>query len=55
MITTKSTKSNASAGRVLASGPLEQGFESCWGQVLVFFPSASFFPLQKLIRFFSFQ
>ena len=30
-------KKKGPTGRMLASGPVQQGFESTWGQVLVFF------------------
>ena len=49
------TKFNGSAGRVLASGPVEQGFESTWGQVLVSFPLLIFGLYKNQYDFVSFQ
>ena len=40
------------AGRVLSSGPVEQGFESTWGQVLSFFPPLPLFGYTKTHIFF---
>ena len=40
---------------MLASGPVEQGFEFTWGRVLALFFPCSFFPILKPIRFFRFS
>ena len=50
------TKSNGLAGRVFASGPVEQGFESSWGRVLRgFFPLSLFCLHQNPYDFFRFS